>query len=75
MLRFLERQKISVAYLPEVLVKMRVGGESGKNLKNIIVGNMNVLKAFKKNGIMINEIVYLLRRLTPKIYNRIKCFF
>lgn len=36
MLRFLGRSGIRVAYIPEVLVKMRVGGASNCSLLNII---------------------------------------
>lgn len=36
MLRFLTRPDLNISYLPRVVTKMRVGGESNKNLKNII---------------------------------------
>ncbi len=49
-LRFLGKYRISTAYLPEVLVKMRVGGESNKSLKNIIRKSKEDIKAMKKNG-------------------------
>ena len=35
MLRIL-KQDISVSYIPKVFVKMRTGGKSNKNLKNIV---------------------------------------
>jgi len=39
MLRFLEKYQISSMYLPKILVKMRIGGESNSSLKNIITSN------------------------------------
>ena len=48
-LRFLGKHKISTAYLPEVMIKMRIGGESNKSLKNIIKKMKEDVKALKKN--------------------------
>ena len=72
MLRLLEKNKISTSYLPRVLVKMRTGGESNKSLRNIIISNISILKSFKKNNIAVNNFMYLLYRLLPKVIQRIK---
>jgi len=48
-LRFLGKFKISTTYIPIVFTKMRVGGESNKNLKNILLKMKEDLKALKKN--------------------------
>lgn len=61
MLRFLEKLKISSAYIPEVLVKMRTGGVSARNLKNIIRANVEVYHAWKINGLKICPIWILLK--------------
>lgn len=50
MLRVL-KNNIKVKYLPKVLYKMRVGGESNKNLPNIIKKSKEDLKALRKNQI------------------------
>jgi len=50
-LRFLGKHKISTAYLPEVMIKMRIGGESNKSIKNIILKMREDVKALKKNNI------------------------
>jgi len=42
---------IKVKYIPKVLYKMRVGGESNKSIKNIILKSKEDLKALKKNNI------------------------
>jgi glycosyltransferase len=49
MLRFLGKQKISTAYLPRVMVKMRIGGASNRSLKNIIQKSREDLRAMKAN--------------------------
>lgn len=71
MLRFIEKNKLKTKYIPSVMVKMRMGGESTGSLSKIIEGNRNVLRAFEKNDIPIPHF-YLLRRLTPKAINLIK---
>jgi len=44
MLRFLERYKIKSCYIPQVLVKMRIGGQSSKNLLAHIFNSVILLK-------------------------------
>lgn len=51
MLRMLGKYKITTAYLPKVLYKMRVGGASNRSLKNIIQKSQEDIKALKNNGI------------------------
>ncbi len=50
-LRFLGKEKISTHYIPHVLVKMRVGGASNKNIKNLIQKSKEDLRAMRKNGV------------------------
>ena len=50
MLRVL-KNGINVKYLPKVLYKMRVGGESNKSIKNIMLKSKEDLKALKKNNV------------------------
>ena len=64
MLRFLVRHKISVSYLPEVTVKMRVGGESNRSLKNIIKANAEVKRAWLDNGLKPPPFIYLRKPLS-----------
>jgi glycosyltransferase involved in cell wall biosynthesis len=42
---------IKVKYLSKVLYKMRVGGESNKSIKNIILKSQEDLRALRKNGV------------------------
>ena len=67
MLRFIEKKKIKTRYIDSYSVRMRVGGESS-GFRNIIKGNKNILRAFKKNGIDVSPF-YVVRRLSPKVMN------
>lgn len=50
MLRFIEKHKIRVGYLPETIVKMRTGGKAN-TVKGVLTGNLHdILKAFRVNG-------------------------
>ena len=71
MLRFIEKEKIRTKYLDLFSVKMRMGGESTKSLKNILKGNKNIFRAFRKNGLNVNYL-YTVRRFTPKLLNLMK---
>ena len=66
MLRFLEKNRISSYYFPESIINMRLGGTSNKSLRNIINGNRECLRAFKKNDLEVS-ILYPFLRLLPKI--------
>ncbi|ADY52850.1 glycosyl transferase family 2 [Pseudopedobacter saltans DSM 12145] len=62
-LRFLYKYKIETAYLPQVLVKMRVGGISNKTLKNRIRANAEDRAAMKVNGVAFPFLVAALKPL------------
>lgn len=51
MLRFLFKNKIKVAYLPEFIVKMRIGGQSNASVKNRVKANNEDRLAWKLNGL------------------------
>ncbi len=67
MLRLVEKERISMIYLPEPLVKMRLGGATSKNFTNIKNGNLECIQAFKKNRISVSPL-YPFYRLLPKIF-------
>lgn len=66
MLRLIEKEHIKLYYLSEPLVRMRLGGTTSKNFTNIKKGNIECIKAFKKNGIKVS-CIYPLYRLLPKL--------
>jgi len=51
MLRFLVKHRITTAYIPEILVKMRSGGMSNASLKRRLIANRNDRLAWKVNGL------------------------
>jgi len=51
MLRFLLKYRITTAYIPEVLVKMRQGGTSNASLRNRLRANLMDRMAWNINGI------------------------
>jgi glycosyltransferase len=50
-LRYFKNDCLRAAYIPRVIVKMRVGGESNRSLKAIMIKIMEDYKALRKNGI------------------------
>jgi len=51
MLRYLARGKIRLAYIPQVLVKMRVGGESNRSLSRILRKSREDYMALRRNDV------------------------
>ena len=51
MLRLFKCQGLRTAYIDKDIVRMRLGGESTKSWKNILIGNREVLKAWKMNNL------------------------
>ena len=57
MLRFLEKHSVKSCYIPDVLVKMRTGGKSNKNLWQIIKANIECYRAWKRNDLKISPFI------------------
>lgn len=51
LLRYLYAGKVIPSYLPEVLVKMRVGGASNRSIKNIVLKSKEDIRAMKASKI------------------------
>ena len=76
MLRYLVSGEIRVAYIPKVLVKMRVGGESNRSLSRILQKSREDYTALRRHGVGgINTLLaknfskleqFLPRKGTPK---------
>ena len=69
MLRVLKDKTLRFVYLPKVIIKMRVGGASNKNLKNIIQKTKEDYKAITSNKIGNLVTLFL------KNYSKFKQFF
>jgi glycosyltransferase involved in cell wall biosynthesis len=63
MFRLLEIKKISVDYVPEIWVKMRTGGTSNKNFKNIWLQNQEIIRAFQSHGISVNLVSFFFQKI------------
>ena len=46
--RLIEQKRINVEYLPKVLVKMRLGGTTNKNISNVLRQNKEIIATLKK---------------------------
>lgn len=64
MLRLLHKHRLSVKYIPEVLVKMRVGGKSNVSLTNRVNANKEDRLAWKINGLKPGMLTLLLKPLS-----------
>lgn len=51
MMRFLEVHKLKAKYIPEVMVKMRLGGTTNNSLGNIFRQNQEILRALRCHGL------------------------
>jgi glycosyltransferase involved in cell wall biosynthesis len=71
MMRLLEINNIRVRYVPELWVKMRMGGITNRNLKNIWNQNQEVLRALRSHRLPTNIILFFLF----KIFRRAMEFF
>lgn len=64
LVRFLFKHKITYSYIPRVLVKMRKGGTSTKNLKSNWILNKEIVRACAENGIKTNLLKVYLKYFT-----------
>ncbi len=64
-LRVFSRRGLTAHYLPEVIVKMRVGGASNKSIPNIIKKSKEDIRALRKNR--VGGVWTLLRKNLSKI--------
>ena len=51
MMRMLEVESRKWGYIPEVLVKMRMGGATNNSLRNIVRGNFEIWRSLNSNGL------------------------
>ena len=75
MMRFLEIHKIKSKYIPEVWVKMRMGGTTNKNLKNIWLQNKEIIHSFNKNNLSVNLLKFLVFKIISRALQFLKRSF
>ncbi len=69
-LRLFELHRIRSTYVPEIWVRMRMGGTTNKSLMNIIKGNLESYRACKKHQMKVSPMFFV-----TKIGARIPQFF
>ena len=72
MLRIFKDDTLNLKYFPEKITRMRVGGVSNKNIKNILIKTFEDYKAIRKNkigsiGTLLRKILQKLNSFTKKI--------
>lgn len=70
MLRFLECARIKSVFIPQVFVKMRLGGVSNNSVPNIFRQNIEIYRAYKKNNVPISPFF-----IFSKIFTKLSQFY
>lgn len=66
MMRFLELHQTRSEYVPEVWVKMRMGGTTNKNWRNVWIQNQEVLRALKSHGLFFSPVNFFGHKLLSR---------
>lgn len=61
MCRFFEKNQIKSVYLNKPLIKMRLGGTTSKNIRNVILQNIECYNAFGVNNLKVSFFYPILR--------------
>jgi len=72
MMRFLEKYKIKSRYIPEVWVKMRMGGTTNVKLKNICLQNKEIFHSFNKNDLSVNYFKFFIYKIISRAVQFLK---
>ncbi|BCA94929.1 glycosyl transferase [Legionella antarctica] len=66
-LRLLFTHKINVAYIPEIMVKMRLGGTSNQSIKNIIDQNKSIMRALNSHNYEYSSFKMFCNKLLDRV--------
>lgn len=69
--RFIEKNKVNTKYLPKVLIKMRLGGTTNKNISNIIRQNKEIFAILREHYVDFS----MFKFITKKLINRFLQFY
>lgn len=67
MVRFLGKYGMTSVYIPNVLVKMRLGGATNNSIRNIIKQNLEICRAGKKNNVHISPLALTFNKSLNRI--------
>jgi len=72
--RLMAVEKISTQYVPEVWVKMQMGGVTNRSISNIVRGNLESYQACKKLGLNMSPLYFLTKFMMriPQFFNHPK---
>lgn len=62
MLRFMVTHHIKTAYIPHIMVKMRLGGTTNRSLKNILLQNLEIRRALRGHNVPSSLIGFMLHK-------------
>jgi glycosyltransferase involved in cell wall biosynthesis len=68
MARYLEVARISTFYITKVLVNMRLGGTTNKNISNILMQNIEIRKALIKNGLKFSFLKFFVTKIISRCF-------
>ncbi len=71
LMRFIYKHGISYHYIPEILVYMRTGGVSNKNILSRYTLNKEIIRACKENGVNTNMAILSIKYLN-KVFEYIR---
>jgi glycosyltransferase involved in cell wall biosynthesis len=66
--RFIEQKSIRTKYIPKVLVKMRLGGTTNKNLSNVMAQNKEIIAILRKHYIDFSIIRFFFKKLINRFF-------
>lgn len=68
LMRYLERGEIRTTYIPQVWVRMRVGGQTNQSWKNIVQQNKEIMISLEKNEIPFSRILFVISKIINRIF-------
>lgn len=66
--RLIEQNKIKTKYIPKVMVKMRLGGTTNKNLSNVITQNKEIITILKKQYPDFSVLKFIFKKLSNRFF-------
>jgi glycosyltransferase involved in cell wall biosynthesis len=68
MMRYLECGQVRAAYIPHVLVRMRLGGATNQSGKNIVYQNKEIFSALRKNGVPFSRMLFVANKVVSRLW-------
>lgn len=70
MLRYLERGSVRATYIPQVQVRMRVGGATNRNVRNIVRQNCEIFRALNKSAVPYSAASFFVHKVLNRLGQR-----